>query len=294
LGYNVIRIIRHQIGGIAVLNIEEYISRRKKEDKINEFNIDERNENMRLCVNYVFEFFNNYLNITEAEEKTALNDEKLDKYRKQLMEYDDEVREWAVAIYAEYGKQISRYIGNLLKEEVFFYIYNSDSELRNLSYECYSKLIKRLPFLKDQTEMLFLFIKEYSRVMSQKSFENTSISIYQEIDEWVQETWKKYHVNLLEFTYQWSEYFWNNDDMWPATHRRKSKYNFRKYDYDYRQKSNLFNIDSLYRKIPKKPYTKGRKQELEILIMYHWLHDFEGDDSDYWQEYLEKALQVLQ
>lgn len=286
--------MRHRIGGVVVITIEEYISRRKKEDKINEFNIDERNENMRLCVNYVFEYFNNYLNITDAEEKTILKDEKLDKYRQQLKEYDKEVREWAVGIYGEYGKQISRYIGNLLKEDTFFYIYNSDSEFRGLSYECYSKLIKKLPYLKEQTEMLFLFIKEYHRVMSQLSFENQSIFISEEIDEWVQGTWAKYQVNLLEFTYQWAEYFWNNNDIWPTTHRRKSQTNFRKYDYDYRQKSNLFNIDSLYRKMPKKSYTKGRKQKFEILIMYHWLHSLEGDDSGYWQEYLEKTQQVGQ
>ncbi|WP_346427626.1 hypothetical protein [Gracilibacillus sp. YIM 98692] len=67
-----------------MLTIEEYVARRKKEDKIDEFNVEERNENMRLCVNYVFEYFNNYLNITEAEEKTALKDEKLEKYRNNL------------------------------------------------------------------------------------------------------------------------------------------------------------------------------------------------------------------
>jgi hypothetical protein len=31
-------------------------------------------------VDYVFEYFNNYLNTTEAEEKTVLHSEKLDKY----------------------------------------------------------------------------------------------------------------------------------------------------------------------------------------------------------------------
>ncbi|WP_408006891.1 hypothetical protein ACJROX_19650 [Pseudalkalibacillus sp. A8] len=61
-----------------MLTIEEYVAKRKKEDKIDELNVDEQNENMRLCVNYVFEYFNHYLNITEAEEKTALKDEKLD------------------------------------------------------------------------------------------------------------------------------------------------------------------------------------------------------------------------
>ena len=83
-----------------MFTIEEYIARRKKEDKINEFNVDERNDNMRLCVNYVFEYFNNYLNITDAEEKTALKDEKLYKYKHKLQEYDPEIVEWLVGIYS--------------------------------------------------------------------------------------------------------------------------------------------------------------------------------------------------
>lgn len=80
--------------------------------------------------------------------------------------------------------------------------------------------------------------------------------------------------------------------MWPTSHRKKSQYSFRKYDYDYKQKSNLFNLDSLYRKIPKKSFIKGRKQELEILLMYYWLHDMQGD-SDYWNQYLEMVLPTL-
>ncbi|WP_196598537.1 hypothetical protein [Pectinatus frisingensis] len=79
------------------------------------------------------------------------------------------------------------------------------------------------------------------------------------------------------------DYFWN---MPP---RQGSQYTLRKYDCYYKQKSNLFNLDSLYRKMPKKSFIKGRKQELEILFMYYWLHDMEGD-SDYWQEYLEMVL----
>jgi uncharacterized protein YnzC (UPF0291/DUF896 family) len=114
--------------GDQMLSIEEYIARRKKEDKLNEFDIDERSQNLKICVDYVFECFNNYLNTTEAEEKTVLHSEKLDKYRKQLHDYEPEVREWAVSIYDEYGKQIHRYIGNILSEyELFFYIIRTTS-----------------------------------------------------------------------------------------------------------------------------------------------------------------------
>jgi len=74
-----------------MITIEEYIARRKKEDKVNEFDINVRIENIRTYVNYIFEYFNNYLNISEAEEKTALRDEKLDKYRRQLKDYKHNV-----------------------------------------------------------------------------------------------------------------------------------------------------------------------------------------------------------
>jgi len=42
----------------------------------------------------------------------------------------------------------------------------------------------------------------------------------------------------------------------------------------------------------KKPYTKGKKQEFEILMMYYWLHSTEGE-KEYWHEYLEKKLPSL-
>ena len=35
----------------------------------------------QICVDYVFEYFNNYLNTTEADEKTVLHNEKLEKYQ---------------------------------------------------------------------------------------------------------------------------------------------------------------------------------------------------------------------
>ncbi len=275
-----------------MLSIEEYIARRKKEDRLNEFDLDALTQNMKICVDYVFEYFNNYLNISEAEEKTVLNNEKLEKYRKQLRDYEPEVREWVVDIYNEYGKQIHRYIGNILKENEFFFLYSTDSEFRNVSYDSYSQLVKRFSFLKDQTEMLYLFIKDYHRVQSQKRFNVGIPAITEEINDWIDKTWAKHQVNLLAFSYDWINSFYDNENIWPSTHRKKSIYSWRKYDYDYKQKSNLFNLNSLYRKMPKKSFTKGRKQEFEILFMYYWIHDMEGEDG-YWQKYLEMVLPAL-
>ena len=114
-----------------------------------------------------------------------------------------------------------------------------------------------------------------------------------EIQEWIEITWAKHQVNLWAFAYQWADYFFDNEDIWPSTHIKRCLEGFRRYDYDYKKKSNLFNIDSLYRKMPKKPHTKDRKQEFEVLIMYCWLRYFEGEDGE-WQEYLEKVTPFLE
>lgn len=267
-----------------MLSIEEYIARRKKEDRLDEFNADARAENMRICVNYVFEYFNNYLNITEAEERTALRDEKILKFDKELRDYEPEVREWLVRIYAEYGKQINASINSIMKKDRLFYLYNTDSEFRSLSYDCYSQLIKKLPLLKEQTEMLFLFIKDHHRVKSQSELYQEIPFIDERITEWVEETRKKHQVNIIAFVEDWINYYSDNEKIWPSTHKKKNNSRSQEWDYDFKQKSNLFNIDSLYRKLPKKAFVKGRKQELEILMMYQWLHSIERDE-DYWQEY---------
>ncbi len=54
-----------------MLSIEEYIARRKKEDRLNEFDNEARSQNLKICLDYVFEYFNNYLNTTEADEKNS-------------------------------------------------------------------------------------------------------------------------------------------------------------------------------------------------------------------------------
>lgn len=44
-----------------MLSIEEYIASRKREDNLKDFDLDTRAKNVRTCVNYVFEYFNDYL-----------------------------------------------------------------------------------------------------------------------------------------------------------------------------------------------------------------------------------------
>jgi hypothetical protein len=156
---------------------------------------------------------NQYLDITKMEEQTALNNERLEEYRRQLRQYEPEIQEWLVNIYADYDKKINRSIINFLKKDELFLLYNKDHEFRGVSYECYAHLGKRYPFLKNHTEMLFLFIKDYHRIQSQPIKEFNTIFISEEINEWIEETWTKYQVNVLAFAFDWVHRFHENKDM---------------------------------------------------------------------------------
>jgi hypothetical protein len=271
-----------------LLTIEEYMARRKKEDQINEFSLKDRTANMKICVDYVFEYFNQYLDITKMDEQTILNDERLDKYRKSISLYEIEVQDWLVQIYDDHNKQIDRSIGRSLKKDDLFFLYNTDNEFRSSSYEIYALVIKKNPFLKDQTEMLYRFIKDFYQIQSQPRGTEFQIKISAEVDLWIEETWKKYNVNLYAFCSHWVEHFFDHDEYWPRSHKIKSNEQWIKYNYDFKQKNNLFNLNTLYPRISGKPFIKGKKQYLENLMMYFWLHSIVNDDDNYWDEYMDK------
>ena len=282
------------------MKLEEYIAKRKKEDGINEFDLQKTADNTRICVNYIFEYFNNYLESRGADNETILHMDKLDKYRQKLNEYDPEIQDWLVNLYSSYGNYINRQMKKFLTND-YYLLYDSDAEFRALSYEVYPKIIKKFKYLEGHSEMIFRFIKDEHRVRSMfHDYDDFYIS--EKINEWIINTYNKYGVNIYKFCEAWVEYFYENPDIWPKGHKRKSQYydkyrnsknlNFNDsmlWDYDYKQKSNLFGLNSLYQKMPKKPFIRGKKQELEIIMMYCWLHIIESD-AEYWYEYIQKVI----
>ena len=277
-----------------MLTIEAYIAKRKKEDHLDEWNVECRLDNLKICVNYIFEYFNNYLELNKANEKTSLENEKTEHYKAQIRDYSSEIQNWLVEIYSDYGRYMNRNIGNILYKNSYFYLSNTDSEFRSLSYDCYAQLVKKFLFLQNQTELLFLFIKEYHRIESGIEYVDDFPFISESINDWVETAKTKHQVSILKFCSVWVEKFYDDNKNWPVSHRKKSSNDWYKYEYDYKQKTNLFNLDSLYRDMPKKAFIRGKKQEFEIIMMYYWLNNIEGDKDEYWQEYLEKILPDLE
>ena len=85
------------------MTLEQYILMRKKEDGINEFDLSKRSENIRLCVNYIFEYFDNYLENSPDSERTIKEENKREKYRQVVSDYSPEVQDWLVEMHSQSG-----------------------------------------------------------------------------------------------------------------------------------------------------------------------------------------------
>ena len=284
------------------MRLEEYILKRKTEDGINEFDRDKRMENTRICVNYVFEYFNNYLETSAGEEKTVLHDEKIEKFANILRYYSEDIQEWLIDMYSSYGKYLQRTIPTYIKDP-FFLLYDSEAEFRALSYEVYPKVIKRYKFLEGQSEMIYRFLKDEHHVCSLLPEDDGLPHITDSIDEWIKKTYLKYGVNVYSFCASYFNEFIQNPEKWPKGHKKRSTYyedfsnseskiktpTYLLYDYDFKQKNNLFGLDMLYRNIPKKPFIRGKKQELEAVLMYYCCHEWDNQ-RQYWEEYSQKLI----
>lgn len=284
------------------MKLEEYIVKRKKEDGINEYDFEQRVQNTHICVNYVFEYFNNYLETRPADEKTVLHEQKIDKYRNIIRDYDSDIIEWLVSLYSSYGKYMHQQLKNLITDD-FFLLFDSDAEFRSISYDIYSAAKKKFKFLDGQSEMLFRFVKDAHRVESLFHSYDKDFFISEGVNEWIFDTYNKHGVNIYKYCDELVFYYYDHPDIWPKGHKKRSQFYYDKrneykgenfndsvyWDYDYRQKSNLFGLDSLYRKMPKKSFIRGRKQEFEATLMYCWLHRITSDD-DYWEEYSSNVL----
>lgn len=269
-----------------MLKLEEYIEKRKLEDGLNEFNTSQKVSNIRDCINYIFEYFDQYLPIQGVEKRTVFENEKLMKYEKSLNEFSYDIKDWLLSIYETYEKQLNRSIIRYLKSDESFYLLYCESEFRSVSYDCYASLIKKNPFLKNQTDMLYKFIREFHAIETEK-YKSNYLNISEDITTWLQSTMTKYNINISIAIERYLSAFYDNQDSWSARDRIKLEkpYLDHKYEYNYYKKTNLFNINSFMGKYGDKPFIKGKKKQIEILMMFIWLHDIDGNEG-YWNEYL--------
>jgi hypothetical protein len=84
-----------------VLSIEDYIAYRKKEENIDEFDLAERQNNIKLCLDFILEYFNSYLDSAVDAGKIDIKNERSGGCQNQLRNYERSVLEWLEGYYSE-------------------------------------------------------------------------------------------------------------------------------------------------------------------------------------------------
>lgn len=276
-----------------MITLNQFIEKRLKDDKKNLFDLNKKESNLQDCVNYVFEYFNTYINSDESQKLQIENDEKLKKYYGQIEKYSSDVQKWLIEVYSVYNKKLNQQIPKLLKNIDIFLLTNSSESFRKYSYKCYSQLIKNYTFMEEYIDQLYDFIVDEHRIMSDNyQFEqNTIIGISEKIDKHVNHTLNKYNVNLLAWAENYAMSFSDYPHMWPVGTCDELEYG--KFYNPMKANKNKFNIDYIYSQVSSLPYIKGKKKMLEILVMYYWQNDINPAEEKLYEEYLKKMCEQL-
>lgn len=271
-----------------MITIEEYIKKRKTADSMDEKDKHRKSNNLKLCLSYVVDYFDNYIDITQEESKSITVELRAEKYLNTLSNFSSELQDWLVKIYLTHGNQIDNYMRKILDREYpEFYLLSSEEDLRGFSYFIFPKMFSKYKYLKNYPSELFALLKHY-----QCGFNGADIIITKKVNTWIEETGTKYNIDLTRFGFNYASNWLNNSRVWEAQCRVKEKYgNYETYNYDWKKAKDLFNLSILYSKYKSLPYIKNHMKDLEALIMYFWCMEINGSKEDF-KYYIEKIIEV--
>lgn len=278
------------------MQLDGYIKKRISDEQIDIGSLKEKEQNLQLCINYVFDYFNTYVTADTLQKKLIEDNEKLEKYNRTISKYSQDTKLWLTHIFVQHHKRMNTILSNILRENDIFLLLNTESDFRKISYKCYSKLIKKHPFLEDYTEELYRCILDIHRIWSlDYEFDDENsyryVKFNEKIDKYVTSVLKNEHVNLLVWAERYAEYFFKAEFLWPKD-AIVQQLPFNSYEYDItKTKNNYFNLDILFSKVSSHPYLKGKKKILEILVMYYWANQIMGiEDTCFYKEYMKKNI----
>lgn len=270
-----------------MLTIEDYIASRKKKEKIDEFDFQNHSENMATVIQYVTDYFNQYLNLEEYSYEQVKTQQAVDKFKEGIIEKFPTMYEFIISYFWENKKRIDKLLIKAYEEmedSELFYLPEDDRKIAE--YVCKKKL--GITTNEEFLNSVAMMSKEYRdteietpRMSDMKELDNA-------ISDWVIEVFRKYKVDLFDYASNMSYKFYERYVDYEYDHSTKTSYSINKYDYRYQD--NPFNINDIYERNRHREFINGHKGELEMLIMYCWLFE-DIHDEDYWPEYVKLCIE---
>ncbi|GLC31126.1 hypothetical protein [Clostridium omnivorum] len=269
-----------------MLKVEEYITKRKKENKIDEFDFKKHSENMASIIKYVTDYFNNYLSLEDYDYERVKTQQTVDKFKDDIQKKYPETHDYIILYYFDNKIRLDKYVAKAyedIKDSELFY---KEEDYNNVAEYVIEKKLN-----VQMNEMLFHKLSVMAREYKQIENECPSISEMKELDnalvDWVKAVFRKYHVDLLNYSGEIAYHYYKTYVVTEYDRDTDTFYHINNYDYRYQE--NPFDIDDIYARNEHRDFIKDHKGELEMLIMYCWLNDY-IKDLDYWPEYVQLSI----
>lgn len=271
-----------------MLTLEEYITKRIQQETVDIYDLKYKQENMKQCIDFVFEYFNEYLDEGIVDRSFSKEGKKMQKYRKRVSVYSEEIQSWLIKMYKEYNTYTDTILINFIKQDQLFKIYSTEVEFNRLSYKCYAEISKKYKWIENYIPQMNAFIRDYHRIVTLVDEYDIDKYNIPRLSKWVKNANKKYNINLINFAHDYAENFFDMSIKWDRT---KGIYLSRDINYEIINSKNKFDIKGLYSKCSYMPFMKNRKRDLELLIFLLYDEDIDNIPEDYKKKYLE-SMQV--
>lgn len=244
--------------------LEEYISWRKGKDMVNEFSKEKIQQNLKLSLGYVIDYYNDYLLNAADEIDARRHSVTVEKYRQSLLRsgFSAEVIEWFVDRRAEYKNNLKQAINHFVEDNYQCFLFNTDVEFEEYCEEFLSVFKKKMPYLINDRDLIINAVKDVIRIHTEQIDLQEYLEMPKEMCQWIDDVRSRYGVDLYAYMYELTI------DLIRSNHP---------YDPKRLQTYDLPLIDSIYETVKHKPFLEGKKTQFEALFVYSW----SGPDDPY-------------
>lgn len=266
-----------------MLTVEQYITQMKKKDKLDEFDFKNHAENMAAVMKCVVEYFNTYLNPEEYDYEAIKLEQSAVKVEKEIADTLPRSKDFIIEYYKTNKSRIDRTFKSHLKSYEYVELFFCRNDFEDVVNEfCEERKIQDTGLNKHKEELIIL-----AQELKERETEKPSRTGYKYLDEalfsWIKATYAEYKVNLFGFAGEIAyEYYKKYVE---SIYDRSTEQHYHINRYNHRYNNSPFGIDETYKDNCHRPFIEGHKGELEMLIMYEWVHSW-VDDAEYWPEYV--------
>lgn len=265
-----------------MLTIDEFILQKKKKDKLNEFNFEKHTENMSTVIQYVMEYFNEYLDPVSFDFERNKIDQAIRKFQDEIIAKYPLSAKFIIEYFKKTKQRIDRLLYRYIEKINDYELLYTEDDFRNAALFLNKDLEKYDPEI-DMESLLKIFIAEYKKDATSAPEIGDMKNLDNNIVDWVKETYREYGVNLINYAQSIIEVYHERyiDHVYDETNA--TSYNINRYDYRYQE--NPFDINNIYERNAHRPFFQNHKGEFEMILMHIWLFE-EIMDTDYWAEYV--------